>query len=197
MISSLAHRAVVSLTTVPSAAAWYRVAGITLVTTCSAGAVAAGTDFVDPRNDLDPPRTGIAGAGWKALSALFFPSLVEEVLWRGILLPPPTLTTATIPWMSWACGILVIHVLSHPVAARTVWPRGRNVFDDPRFLVLATMVLGGATVSYWVSGGSAWAAAVTHGVPVALWRDFLGGEAKLMGKDQQHFHKNERDGRRG
>ncbi len=70
--------------------------------------------------------------------------------------------------------------MSHPVAGWTVWPRGKEVFCDPRFLLLATIVLGGSTISYLASGGSAWAAAITHGVPVALWRDCWGGEAKLM-----------------
>jgi predicted Abi (CAAX) family protease len=190
MIVTLVERAVVSLTTLPSATAWYKVAGITLITTSTAGAVAAGSNFIDPRQDWDPPESKILVSYLKPISALIFPSLLEEVFWRGALLPPPSsyasISSASrmvIPWFVWACGVLVIHVVSHPVAARTVWPRGRHVFDDPRFLCLATIVLGGATASFWISGGSAWAAAVTHGVAVALWRDFFGGEAKLMALD--------------
>ena len=178
MIAHLVERAVLSLTVFPSATAWYKVAGITLLTTSTAGVVAAATQFVDPWENWDPPDANKRLS--KPLSAFIFPSLFEEVFWRGTLLPPPS-TSPSIPWVGWACGVLIVHVLSHPVAARTVWPRGRHVFDDPRFLVLATIVLGGATASFWISGGSVWAAAITHGVPVALWRDFLGGEAKLLG----------------
>ena len=73
-----------------------------------------------------------------------------------------------------------MHVLLHPLAGYTVWPRGLHVFADPRFLMLATIVLGGTTVAYLASGGSIWAAAITHGVAVAVWLDFFHGEAKLM-----------------
>ena len=52
--------------------------------------------------------------------------------------------------------------------------------------MLATIVLGGATFSYLVSGGSAYAAALTHGLAVALWRDFFGGEALLMRKESEN-----------
>lgn len=191
MILPLAQRAVLSLTTFPSATAWYKVVWITLATTTTAGAVAAGTEFIDPWHDWDPPEAK-PPAFFKPLSALIFPSLLEEVFWRGALLPSPSHTakaisatsTMNIPWIGWACGVLVINILSHPLAARTVWPRGRHVFDDPRFLLLATIVLGGATASFWISGGSAWAAALTHGVPVAMWRDFFSGEAKLLGQNQ-------------
>jgi predicted Abi (CAAX) family protease len=189
IIATLVERAVLSLSTLPSVNAAYKVVGVTLITTSTAGAVAAGTNFIDPWQDWDPPdatRHPVLSC-LKPLSAFLVPSLLEEVFWRGSLLPPPSSYTAinstattTVPWFVWAVGVLAIHVLSHPVAARTVWPRGRHIFDDPRFLCLTTIVLGGATVSFWVSGGSAWAAAITHGVPVALWRDFFGGEAKLI-----------------
>jgi predicted Abi (CAAX) family protease len=52
-------------------------------------------------------------------------------------------------------------------------------------LLLATFALGGAAASYIVGGGSAWAAAVTHGIAVALWRDLFGGEAKLSSKTER------------
>jgi predicted Abi (CAAX) family protease len=180
----LAQRAVISLTTFPTINGWYQVVGITLATTATAGLAATGTGFVDPIRDWEPTNNP-----FRPVSAFFSPSLVEEVFWRGALLPTPasfsTTSSSAAVFLPWAGAVLVAHVLSHPLAAATVWPRGRGIFQDPRFLFLATIVLGGATASYIVSGGSVWAAALTHGVPVALWRDFFGGERRLakLGSD--------------
>lgn len=178
VVKLLAHRVVLSLCSFPSSEAWFHVLGITFLTTTTAGIVATATGFIRPLQDFDPPR----GQNWvKPLSAFIFPSLVEEAFWRGALLPHPTMlpqNAASKIW-PWACGALLVHVLSHPLAAKTVWPRGKHVFHDYRFLILATIVLGGSTASYVVSGGSAWAAALPHGVAVALWRDFFGGESTL------------------
>eukprot|EP00565_Helicotheca_tamesis_P004647 CAMPEP_0185731382 /NCGR_PEP_ID=MMETSP1171-20130828/12757_1 /TAXON_ID=374046 /ORGANISM="Helicotheca tamensis, Strain CCMP826" /LENGTH=166 /DNA_ID=CAMNT_0028400641 /DNA_START=53 /DNA_END=553 /DNA_ORIENTATION=+ len=142
------------------------------MTTAAAGVVSTATGFVDPVRDFRSPSSIL-----RMCSAFLFPSLAEETVWRAALLPHPS----TSPVSLYHAGIvLAAHVASHPIAGRTVWPRGRDVFDDPRFLVIATIVLGGATASYIMSGGSVWAAAFTHGVPVALWRDCFGGEDALM-----------------
>ena len=174
MIHLLWKRALLSLSTIPTAGGWYQVAGITLATTVGAGVVATSTGFVHPLHDFHPPSS--LSHYWKPCSAFLVPSLVQEIIWRGMFIPRNNYMTL-VSWMPWF--ILVLHVLSHPVAAQLVWPRGRSVFGDVRFLLLATIVLGGATTSYIVTGGSVWAATVTHGIPVALWRDFFKGEERL------------------
>jgi predicted Abi (CAAX) family protease len=213
-LSTLSQRALLSVTTIPDAQGWCAVAGITLTTTATAGLVAGVTSFISPLDDYHPPwwstnltKSSLQNSdntddddnnnklspsimGWyykvvmKPLSAFLFPSLVEEFVWRGLLIPHPASTTATLisggGRTAVIMSVLAVHVLSHPIAGWTVWPRGRDVFSDPRFLLLATIVLGGATASYLVSGGSVWAATVTHGFPVMLWRDFFGGEAQLL-----------------
>ena len=207
-LSVAANRALLSLTTVPNLDQTLNVVAITVATTITAGLVAAISGFIDPIADFDPPyassysfennkrnrgdnASSSSSFHWsiKPLSTFLFPSLVEEVFWRGILIAPhPSTLTAKVAVVGGiyslllprAGTVLVIHVVSHPLAGWTIWPRGRKVFCDSRFLLLATIVLGGATASYLVSGGSVWAAALSHGLPVALWRDFFGGEAKLM-----------------
>ena len=178
LISTITHRVFQSLTTLPpSARAWGHVVGITTATTAVGGVAAIATGFVDPLHDFNPPTAaaaGVVGAWCKPASALLVPGLVEEVIWRGAMLSP---STSSIWWCS---TVIVLHVAAHPVAAATIWPRGGSLFSDKRFLLLALLVSVGATSSYLVSGGSVWAAAITHGVPVALWRDFFGGEAKLL-----------------
>jgi predicted Abi (CAAX) family protease len=185
-LSLFVNRTWLSLTIVPSAHATWCVIGITAATTLGAGMASAVSGFVHPIQDFDPPSISSRSplSIWmKPISAFVFPSLVEELFWRGMLLPHPSQFPNVCPSSSWifhAGMVLMIHVATHPVVGWTVWPRGRNVFDDPRFLCLATIVLAGATTSYFVSGGSVWAATFTHGLPLAFWRDFFGGEAKLL-----------------
>jgi predicted Abi (CAAX) family protease len=159
------------------------VAEITCATTVACGLVSAATGFINPVQDFDPPA---ASKILKPASAFLFPSLVEELFWRGALLPPPALLVTNPTHYRSYLIVLCLHVASHPIAAATVWPRGQQVFGDGRFLLLATIVLGGATISYIVSGGSVWAAAITHGVPVAVWRDFFSGEKRFTSAKRKH-----------
>ena len=176
MWSTVSHRIVSSLTTFPAGVqGWAKVGGITLATSTLAGIGAYSNGFIqDPMTEYCPPSMYQM---YKPCSAILFPSLVEELFWRATLIPMhPYNPQTTIPI---ATAVLIVHVLSHPIAANTCWKRGKDIFEDWKFLSLATIVLGGATVSYVVSGGSVWAAAITHGIPVALWRDYFGGERKL------------------
>ena len=184
------NRAWLSITTIPGTFnEWFIVCGIALFTTLLAGVVATLSNFVDPIKDFNPPSS--FKDYLKAGSAFIFPSLLEEIFWRGILLPHPSTYSNSsssdsnnnnnrYKQLRWAGIVLVIHVLLHPLAGYTIWPRGLHVFADPRFLMLADIVLGGTTIAYLASGGSIWAATLTHGLSVVLWRDFFNGESKLM-----------------
>ena len=192
-LAEAGNRALLSLTTVPNLGSLIYVAIIVITTTFIAGFFTVASGFIDPIRDFDPPwrRKNDDNVShhnffhWsiKPISAFFFPSLAEEIFWRGIMIAPHPSTTVGIfssQLLTRAGLVLVIHVLLHPLAGYTCWPRGRKTFSDWRFLFSATIVLGGATLSYLASGGSVWGAALTHGLSVALWRDFFGGEALLM-----------------
>lgn len=58
--------------------------------------------------------------------------------------------------------------------------RARTVFWDARFLALAALLGAGCTASYYVTGGSLVAAALTHWLPVNLWLFLLGGWNKVQ-----------------
>ena len=194
--STLGNRFLLCLTTIPTTLlGWFVIIVVALVTTATAAISATVSGFVNPKEDYHPPwqvRDDDGSSGpcrfrchWsiKPLSAFIFPYFVEEVFWRGILIGHPSAPDGGFSSSQFILAgvFLVIHVLMHPVAGYTCWPRGRKLFSDWRFMVGATLVLGGATVSYLVSGGSAYAAALTHCLCVALWRDFFDGEAKLIG----------------
>ena len=193
--TTVSHRLWTALSTMPvGVQGWSQVATITAVTTISAGIGAVTTRFIRPVDDFKPPSSIR-----KPLGAFIVPGLAEELLWRAALLPVPAAPTtlsdlffrsASAPigaapnlvLYQTAAVVLILHVCSHPILSAPFSPRGgKQVFSDGRFLFLATIVLSGATLSYILSGGSVWAAALTHGLPVALWRDFFGGEAALRG----------------
>lgn len=181
LLHILQNRVISSLVTFPTAQGWLQVAGITVISTATAGAVAVSTRFIDQPIDeaFDPvPFLTI----YKPVSAFLFPCLTEELVWRAAFIPVSALSSSPSPLHTYSIAAVVwaVHVLAHPVAAATVWPRGRPLFGDVRFLASASLVLAGATVAYMVTGGSVWAAAVAHWVPVVLWRDVFGGEARLL-----------------
>lgn len=163
IVASRLHSA---FTTFPSE--WGTTFLITACSTSLCGMIATTTDFCRLSDARRPSVVKVA-------SAFVFPSLVEEALWRGILVPPNATALR-------AVAILGLHVLMHPVIGESgLWPRGRDTFRDARFLVLTTIVLGGATACYMVTGGSVYAAALAHAVPLTLWRDVFGGEEQLLG----------------
>ena len=79
------------------------------------------------------------------------------------------------------CVSLQLNTLTH-VERMQVNPdrRTRAVFWDARFLTLAAVLGMGCTASYYVSGGSLVAAALTHWLPVQLWLFLLGGLNKTQ-----------------
>jgi len=182
---------------------WIDVVGITLTATALAALVALSTGFVLPEDcrfvSAPSPTTTTTTTARRlfrfvksAMWAFLFPCLLEETIWRGAMVPVPFSTSSVDDdavttgrqrrqgqVLTTAFAVLVAHVLSHPLAARLSWPRGRDAFDDPRFLSLAFVVLGGATASYLATGGSVWAAAFAHWLPLVLWRDVCGGERRL------------------
>lgn len=116
--------------------------------------------------------------GWRLQVLPFlFPALLEEVLFRGLLLPHPRLLR---PWRRrapWWVASLLLYVGAHPLLAATVRHAARGVFDAPAFLLEATL-LGAAATLAWERSGSLWPAVLLHGAVVALWLS-LGGAAQL------------------
>jgi predicted Abi (CAAX) family protease len=165
LLNTLSERVVTSLTTFPvGIQGWYPIFGITAITTATAGVGAVATGFIKPAEDFSPP--GLDSL-WRPFSAFIMPGLLEELIWRAALLPTPsgptTVSTmlqhatnlasiepATLFLYKRAIAVLAIHICAHPVFSATVYPRGKQVFGDPRFLFLATIILGGTTLSYIV-----------------------------------------------
>ncbi len=110
--------------------------------------------------------------------AAVHPALVEELLFRALLLPHPLEGEPLPALLAWSAGSVGAFVLYHPLAARLWYPPGRRLFRDRRFLLQCTL-LGLACVVAYQATGSLWAAVLVHWLAVLIWLEPLGGRRWL------------------
>lgn len=128
-----------------------------------------------PRSWRWPPRPQLLR---RAMGYLVMPAFVEELLFRGLLLPHPlegVSPIATAPWIALSTGLFVLY---HPLAARLWYPQGRQVFNDPRFLLQCTLLALTCALTYGLSG-SLWWAVLIHWLAVVTWLEPLQGRRGL------------------
>jgi len=126
---------------------------------------------------VTPAQAGPADAR-TLLEPFLVPALLEEGIFRGLLLPHPG--DASVPLRRrarWWLASLVLYVGSHPLAATLFRPAARSVFDAPAFLLEAAL-LGIAATALYQRTGSLWPGVLLHGALVAAWLN-LGGMALL------------------
>ena len=108
-----------------------------------------------------------------------FPSLLEEVFFRGLLIPRDALdrsrgyAAAAIGWSTLA------FVAWHPLNALTVNPTANPLFLDPAFLAIAA-ALGAACGASYVLSRSLWLPVLIHWAAVLAWVLALGGRNLLL-----------------
>lgn len=115
------------------------------------------------------------------LTALFFPAVVEEIIFRVWLLPNPHSPISGSNLTIWAIVSLAIFIISHPLNARFVLRSRRETFYNPSFLSLAGLLGLACTVTYWQSA-SLWPPVLLHWLLVVIWLLFLGGERRMAGQ---------------
>lgn len=162
------------LATVPDARGWLESLALALALTALAAPLARAGGLIDL-----PSRA--AGDAWRYLLVPFLaPGLLEECVFRGLLLPHPRGSGLELRLRArWWLGALVIYVASHPLTATLVRPAARDVFDAPVFLLEAAL-LGVTATALYERTGSLWPAVLLHGAVVAIWLH-LGGAALLRG----------------
>jgi predicted Abi (CAAX) family protease len=112
------------------------------------------------------------------LRCLFAPAIVEELLFRVLLLPHPTEITDWLRWSLWAIVSLVLFVLYHPLNAKTFFKAGNPTFFNRVFLTLALCLGVICTIAYTLTG-SLWVIVFIHWVVVVVWLIVFGGIKKL------------------
>jgi predicted Abi (CAAX) family protease len=114
----------------------------------------------------------------RGLGLVFMPALVEEVLFRVLLLPQPGEGTSPGSLLAWSSLGLGLFVAYHPLAGRFWYPPGRRLFRQARFLLPCTLLGVICTVAYLVSG-SLWLPVLLHAAVVITWLERLGGRELL------------------
>lgn len=124
---------------------------------------------------LRPPWRGLTTRTWLQLagSLLLMPALMEEGIFRVLLLPRPLSDLELKAQLAWAGLSVGLFVLYHPVAGRLWYPPGRPLFEQARFLLpcslLPCSLLGAICVIAYGWSGSLWAPVLIHWLTVLIW----------------------------
>lgn len=123
---------------------------------------------------LDSPITPVL-----PILLFVFPSLLEEVLFRGVLIPRNILASGPAK-AAWSVAIsTLIFVAWHPFNALAFNPTAISLFLNPWFLVIVGAM--GVTCGYaYVLSRSIWVPVIIHWAAVTVWVLFLGGRNLVL-----------------
>lgn len=163
-----------ALTTAPDARTWLACAivyGVFLV-------VAAPIGLASGLLRVDTARASAVDALRVAALLFLQPALIEEIVFRGLLLPLDVRSLPRSRVVLVAGSALAVYVASHPLNAWLFRPHALGVFASPVYLVLAALLGLACTIAYFISR-SIWPPVVIHWVTVVAWIGLLGGRALL------------------
>jgi predicted Abi (CAAX) family protease len=109
----------------------------------------------------------------------FLPALLEEVLFRLLLIPHPIETAVFVDIVKWSIISLVAFIIYHPLNALTFYPAGKPTFWDWRFLTLAGLLGAVCSIAYF-NTGSIWPSILIHWIVVVSWIKLFGGKHLLV-----------------
>jgi len=161
-----------ALVTWPECRTWLMCALIFGAFVATAAPIGLLSGFLRPETANLPKRTMFV----IAITIFVQPSLLEEIVFRGFLLPR---TGPSIPRRAAAaCAALALYVVSHPISAALFRPTVMVVFASPVYLTLAAILGAACTAAYWISK-SIWPPVVIHWITVLAWLWFFGGQRML------------------
>ena len=112
------------------------------------------------------------------------PALVEELVFRALLLPRGTNGVRRGRLIVVSILALAVFVVSHPLHGWLTRPEALELFTSPIFLVFATLLGIACTVTYLISR-SLWPPVLLHWMTVLIWITLLGGQ-RVMGSRLQN-----------
>ncbi|AFY95204.1 type II CAAX prenyl endopeptidase Rce1 family protein [Chamaesiphon minutus] len=181
ILATLVVRIWAGLITIPSSSEW--LLGLCLLISYAAIALSIGFKSGFLSFHAFAPKLG--SRLWQQMrswmSLFFMPALVEEMLFRLLLIPHP-IETASVPniWI-WSLISLILFLFYHPFNALTFYKLGNPTFMNWRFLTLAGLLGLVCTIAY-LTTGSIWIPIIIHWLIVSSWLDFFGGNRHLESK---------------
>ena len=113
-----------------------------------------------------------------AVRLFFMPALIEEFIFRVLLLPYPRAGITGQQWLLWAIFSLILFIAYHPLNAKTFYKPGNPTFFNPVFLTLTGFLGIACTVTYFLTS-SLVLITLLHWVVTTAWLIFFGGMEKL------------------
>ena len=165
-----------AFTTLPAARTWLTCASVYAIFLVVAAPIGLVSGLLRP----DMPHLAWQNGILTAVLIFIQPALLEEVLFRGLMLPRERRSLTRRRVVLVAAAALTLYVASHPLNARLFRPEMLGVFASPVYLVLVTLLGLACTATYFISR-SIWPPVAIHWMTVMMWLWFLGGGALLRG----------------
>ncbi len=169
----IVHRFTAAFSTIPDAEAWVWAALLVCIFTIISLPVGFKFYFLQLKVET----------AWEIVVSvmamtLLIPALLEETVFRVLLLPHPAENPSLGVQLLWGLGSLAIFIISHPLNGLTFYRARLKTFTNPVFLFLAGLLGLVCTIVYWQSG-SIWTPIAIHWLIVVIWLLGLGGYEKI------------------
>lgn len=170
-----------SLTTFPSAGEW----AFTLVILALYCLIALAINWRFKVFAFKPTNLPLPKAFLLVAIAIVTPSLLEESIYRGLLVPRASESMSFAVKQSWIAFSLLLYVGSHPLIAKLFWPWCKPIFYNPAFLLIV-LVLGIACTTLYQFSQSLYPAVLIHWITIVAWKMIFGGPDFNLGKKEQN-----------
>ncbi len=167
-------RLIEALTTFPSGWGWLISVALLLVYALVALTFGWQRGFIK-RSSVAVPRATLLTV---ACGAILTPALLEEIVFRALLVPHPSESVLPQTTILWSGISLVLFIVYHPLNALTAYRNGNPTFMQPTFLILAALLGVACTLTYLLTS-SLWPGVIFHWLVVVVWLLWLGGLERL------------------
>ncbi len=178
LLSTVVLRLWAGMVTLPSMYGW--LVGLGLLSVYSLVAISFGlrSGFLTLNHKFDSLDRSVGTNIHSIVHLFFLPALLEEILFRLLLIPHPIETVISSDIYLWSAISLGLFIIYHPLNALTFYKPGNPTFMDWRFLTLAGLLGMVCSIAYLLTG-SIWSAVLIHWVVVVGWLKVFGGDRSV------------------